>query len=73
MTSAVADLEAGLQAMLNLKPPGVSGSRITSLTSLCVANVQVCFWPARRPPSTWHLDGLRRGRRSLLPWQHAIC
>ncbi|KAJ6439530.1 ENTH/VHS family protein [Purpureocillium lavendulum] len=40
MASAVADLEAGLQAMLNLKPPGVSGSRITSLTSLCVANVQ---------------------------------
>jgi hypothetical protein len=40
MASAVADLEAGLQAMLNLKPPGVSGSRITSLTSLCVANIQ---------------------------------
>lgn len=41
MASAVADLEAGLQAMLNLKPPGVSGSRITSLTSLCVSNIQV--------------------------------
>lgn len=41
MASAVTDLEAGLQAMLNLKPPGVSGSRITSLTSLCVANIQV--------------------------------
>ncbi|KAL7950998.1 hypothetical protein V8C42DRAFT_308205 [Trichoderma barbatum] len=40
MASAVTDLEAGLQAMLNLKPPGVSGSRITSLTSLCVANIQ---------------------------------
>ncbi|ETS02159.1 hypothetical protein M419DRAFT_24911 [Trichoderma reesei RUT C-30] len=40
MASAVADLEAGLQAMLNLKPPGVSGSRITSLTALCVANIQ---------------------------------
>ncbi|CEI65223.1 hypothetical protein FVEN_g6341 [Fusarium venenatum] len=40
MASAVADLEAGLQAMLNLKPPGVSGSRITSLTSLCVSNIQ---------------------------------
>ncbi|ODA82512.1 hypothetical protein RJ55_01019 [Drechmeria coniospora] len=40
MASAVADLEVGLQAMLNLKPPGVSGSRITSLTSLCVANIQ---------------------------------
>lgn len=41
MASAVTDLETGLQAMLNLKPPGVSGSRITSLTSLCVANIQV--------------------------------
>lgn len=41
MASAVTDLEAGLQAMLNLKPPGVSGSRITSLTSLCVSNIQV--------------------------------
>ncbi|KFA80470.1 hypothetical protein S40288_02101 [Stachybotrys chartarum IBT 40288] len=40
MASVVADLEAGLQAMLNLKPPGVSGSRITSLTTLCVANIQ---------------------------------
>jgi len=40
MASAVADLEAGLQAMLGLKPPGVSGSRITSLTSLCVSNIQ---------------------------------
>jgi hypothetical protein len=43
MASAVADLEVGLQAMLNLKPPGVSGSRITSLTSLCVSNIQVRF------------------------------
>lgn len=41
MSSAVAELEAGLQAMQGLKPPGVSGSRITALTSLCVANVQV--------------------------------
>nr|XP_036584126.1 RNA-binding protein [Colletotrichum truncatum]KAF6793515.1 RNA-binding protein [Colletotrichum truncatum] len=40
MASAVADLEVGLQAMLGLKPPGVSGSRITSLTKLCVDNVQ---------------------------------
>ncbi|KJZ77770.1 hypothetical protein HIM_02947 [Hirsutella minnesotensis 3608] len=40
MASAVADLEAGLQAMLGLKPPGVSGSRITNLTSLCVSNIQ---------------------------------
>ncbi|KAI1432455.1 hypothetical protein GGR50DRAFT_688936 [Xylaria sp. CBS 124048] len=40
MSSAVAELEAGLNAMQNLKPPGVSGSRITSLTALCVSNVQ---------------------------------
>ncbi|KAI2641952.1 hypothetical protein GGS21DRAFT_486806 [Xylaria nigripes] len=40
MSSAVAELEAGLNAMQNLKPPGVSGSRITSLTALCVNNVQ---------------------------------
>jgi protein NRD1 len=41
MSSAVADLEASLQAMLQLKPPGVSGSRIQSITTLCTANVQV--------------------------------
>ncbi|KAK3386949.1 hypothetical protein B0H63DRAFT_521027 [Podospora didyma] len=40
MSSAVADLEVGLQAMLALKPPGVSGSRISSITNLCVNNVQ---------------------------------
>ncbi|KAI0025762.1 hypothetical protein F4780DRAFT_719808, partial [Xylariomycetidae sp. FL0641] len=40
MASPVADLEAGLNAMQNLKPPGVSGSRIQSLTALCVNNVQ---------------------------------
>ncbi|KAH8593289.1 hypothetical protein B0O99DRAFT_653419 [Bisporella sp. PMI_857] len=40
MSSAVAELEAGLQAMLSLKPPGVSGSRISSITNLCVNNVQ---------------------------------
>jgi len=40
MSSPVAELEAGLQAMLGLKPPGVSGSRITGITTLCVNNVQ---------------------------------
>ncbi|KAH6848379.1 hypothetical protein B0I37DRAFT_163192 [Chaetomium sp. MPI-CAGE-AT-0009] len=39
-SSVVAELEAGLQGMLSLKPPGVSGSRITNITALCVANVQ---------------------------------
>ncbi|KAI1135296.1 hypothetical protein F5Y05DRAFT_178215 [Hypoxylon sp. FL0543] len=40
MSSPVAELEAGLNAMQNLKPPGVSGSRIISLTNLCVDNVE---------------------------------
>ncbi|KAF4634362.1 hypothetical protein G7Y89_g3749 [Cudoniella acicularis] len=40
MSSAVLELEAGLQAMLSLKPPGVSGSRIQGITALCTANVQ---------------------------------
>ncbi|KAI0378437.1 hypothetical protein F5Y04DRAFT_262053 [Hypomontagnella monticulosa] len=40
MSSPVAELEAGLNAMQNLKPPGVSGTRIQTLTSLCVDNVQ---------------------------------
>ncbi|CAJ2511527.1 Uu.00g071520.m01.CDS01 [Anthostomella pinea] len=40
MSSPVAELEAGLIAMQNLKAPGVSGSRIQSLTTLCVTNVQ---------------------------------
>ncbi|KAK7747666.1 hypothetical protein SLS62_008992 [Diatrype stigma] len=37
---SVTELEAGLNAMLALKPPGVSGSKIQSLTALCVENVQ---------------------------------
>ncbi|KAF3765819.1 hypothetical protein M406DRAFT_226994, partial [Cryphonectria parasitica EP155] len=40
MSSAVADLETNLLAMLALKPPGVSGSRISAITALCIANVQ---------------------------------
>ncbi|KAI0137347.1 hypothetical protein BJ170DRAFT_56573 [Xylariales sp. AK1849] len=38
--SAVAELETGLNAMLGLKPPGVSGSQIKTITALCVDNVQ---------------------------------
>lgn len=49
MSSAVADLETNLQAMLALKPPGVSGSRISAVTSLCIANVQVWMMPS----SSW--------------------
>jgi len=40
MSSAVAELDSYLQSMLALKPPGVSGSKINSITSLCTANVQ---------------------------------
>lgn len=43
MSSAVAELENYLQSMLALKPPGVSGSKIQGITTLCTANVQVCF------------------------------
>ncbi len=48
MSSAVAELDTILQSMLNLKPPGVSGSKITSITSLCTANIQVCQSPNLR-------------------------
>lgn len=41
MSSAVAELDGYLQSMLILKPPGVSGSKINAITSLCTANVQV--------------------------------
>ena len=42
MSSAVAELDAYLQSMLNLKPPGVSGSKITSITSgEAIANVEL--------------------------------
>ena len=47
MTSAVAELDGYLQAMLGLKPPGVSGSKITAITSLCTANVQVSLSDSR--------------------------
>ncbi|TDZ25333.1 Rpb7-binding protein seb1 [Colletotrichum orbiculare MAFF 240422] len=40
MATAVAELEAGLQAMLGLKPPGVTTNRINGLTKLCLDNVQ---------------------------------
>ncbi|KAJ5318745.1 hypothetical protein N7476_005165 [Penicillium atrosanguineum] len=40
MSSAVAELENYLRSMLALKPPGVSGSKIQSITTLCTANVQ---------------------------------
>lgn len=49
MSSAVAELEGYLQSMLSQKPPGVSGSKINSITSLCDANVQVRY---AHPPVT---------------------
>ncbi|KAI1376133.1 hypothetical protein F4677DRAFT_97393 [Hypoxylon crocopeplum] len=39
-TSPVAQLEATLNAMQDLKPPGVSRSRIISLTKVCMENVK---------------------------------
>lgn len=53
MSSAVAELDGYLQSMLSLRPPGVSGSKINSITSLCTANVQVCSsvaWLSTIPP-----------------------
>jgi hypothetical protein len=41
MSSAVGELENYLQSMLALKPPGVSGTKIQGITTLCTANVQV--------------------------------
>ncbi|KAL5352742.1 hypothetical protein ACLOAV_002690 [Pseudogymnoascus australis] len=65
MSSAVAELEAALQAMLSLKPPGVSGSRIATLTALCLANVQSesvlvqkLYTHLRKAPSTHKLGVL---------------
>ncbi|KAI9823335.1 MAG: hypothetical protein M1832_002559 [Thelocarpon impressellum] len=38
--SALQELDAALQPMLLLKPPGVSGSKIKDITALCLANVK---------------------------------
>ncbi len=40
--SCVAELDTILQSMLALKPPGVTGGKIQSITTLCNANIQVC-------------------------------
>lgn len=39
--SVVSELDAALQAIQSLKPPGVSGTKISAITALCNANVQV--------------------------------
>ncbi|KAI9669960.1 MAG: hypothetical protein M1831_006996 [Alyxoria varia] len=38
--AALAELDASLQALRELKPPGVTKSRISSITTLCVENVK---------------------------------
>ncbi|KAI9787347.1 MAG: hypothetical protein M1816_007633 [Peltula sp. TS41687] len=65
MSSAVAELEVALQGMLALKPPGVSGSKISTITALCTANVQSesvliqkIFTHFKRVPSTHKLGVL---------------
>jgi protein NRD1 len=40
-TSAVGELDGSLQAMLNLKPPGASGTLVGRITDLCTKNIQV--------------------------------
>jgi protein NRD1 len=66
MSSAVAELEAGLQAMLALKPPGVSGSRIQNLTALCLANIQVRFRLDSRVVPINHTDQFNLQSESVL-------
>ena len=41
MSSAVAELDGMLQAMLNLKPPGVNQNNVKAMQALCTANIQV--------------------------------
>lgn len=45
MSAAVAELESYLQSMLALEPPGITGSKVHSITRLCTANVQVRHSP----------------------------
>ena len=41
MSGPVAELDGILQSMLSLKPPGVTGGKIASVTAFCIANIQV--------------------------------
>ena len=41
MSGPVAELDGILQSMLSLRPPGVTGGKISSVTTLCNANIQV--------------------------------
>ncbi|KAB8339149.1 hypothetical protein FH972_022085 [Carpinus fangiana] len=63
--AAVAELDAALQALRALKPPGVTKSRIASITQLCVENVknesvlvQKIYTQFKRTPATHKLGVL---------------
>ncbi|KAL2050933.1 hypothetical protein ABVK25_008831 [Lepraria finkii] len=40
MSSCVAELDSILQSMLALKPPGITGGKVSSITALCNTNIQ---------------------------------
>jgi protein NRD1 len=40
--AAMEELEALLQSLQALKPPGVTKTKIDAITAKCVENVQVC-------------------------------
>jgi hypothetical protein len=40
--SAMEELETLLQSLQALKPPGVTKTKIESITTLCIQNIQVC-------------------------------
>ena len=42
MSSCVAELDSILQSMLALKPPGITGGKVSNITALCNTNIQVC-------------------------------
>jgi len=37
------ELETQLQSLQALKPPGVTKTKIESITTLCIQNIQVCL------------------------------
>jgi len=42
MAAPMEELEGLLQSLQALKPPGVTKTKIESITALCIKNVQVC-------------------------------
>ena len=76
MSSPVAELDSTLTSMLELKPPGVSGAKITSLTALCNTNVQVRLKPCHSYPTgnrlltnDWPIVRVRTHPENLRPLQ----